>query len=261
VAEEDSKDLRSPEREGIRSSIVRAASDGLGAPHGDDEILRWIDRGGAEPEKGDLYWTLDPIDGTKGFLRGQQYAVALALIQDGQVLLGVLGCPQVELEGLSGVLLVAARGEGTEIFPLHGDRAPLEVMPTELSDPAEARFCESVEKAHSSHDTAARVAASLGIRTPPLRVDSQVKYAMVAMGRASIYLRLPTRKDYQEKIWDHAAGSLVVTEAGGRVTDMDGLPLNFRHGRLLSANRGIVATNGRIHDQVLQAVALAQEEK
>ena len=88
-----------------------------------------------------------------------------------------------------------------------------------------------------------------------MRVDSQAKYAIVAQGEAQIYLRLPTRKDYREKIWDHAAGSIVVEEAGGRVSDVRGAPLDFGRGRTLESNSGIIATNGPIHDRVLEAVA------
>ena len=58
-----------------------------------DEVCRLIDRGTGDPC--DRFWTLDPIDGTKGFLRGDQYAVALALIERGEVVLGVLGCPRL----------------------------------------------------------------------------------------------------------------------------------------------------------------------
>jgi 3'-phosphoadenosine 5'-phosphosulfate (PAPS) 3'-phosphatase len=75
----------------------------------------------------------------------------------------------------------------------------------------------------------------------------------VARGEASIYLRLPRDTSYREKVWDHAAGSLVVEEAGGRVSDLDGRPLDFSEGRLLGNHRGIVCTNGAIHDQVLEA--------
>ncbi len=76
----------------------------------------------------------------------------------------------------------------------------------------------------------------------------------MARGDASIYLRLPTRKDYEEKIWDHAAGWMVVNEAGGRVSDVRGEPLDFSIGRTLKNNKGVVATNGHLHDQVIQAV-------
>ena len=115
-------------------------------------------------------------------------------------------------------------------------------------------MCESVESAHTAHGAAARIAECLGITHEGCRMDSQCKYAAVARGEADIYLRLPTRKDYQEKIWDHAAGWLVVTEAGGRVTDVSGKALDFTRGRTLSENRGIVATNGPLHDRVVCAV-------
>lgn len=62
-------------------------------------------------------WTVDPIDGTKGFLRRDQYAICLALIIDGHVQLGVMGCPNLlvdykEKEGERGCLFVAVRGQG-----------------------------------------------------------------------------------------------------------------------------------------------------
>jgi len=71
-----------------------------------------------------------------------------------------------------------------------------------------------------------------------------------------VLLRLisPSRLDYREKIWDQAAGSIVVTEAGGRITDLNGRPLDFSHGRTLAQNRGILATNGQLHDAVLSAL-------
>ena len=117
------------------------------------------------------------------------------------------------------------------------------------------RFCESVESGHSAHGDAASVAERLGITAAPLRMDSQAKYAVVARGEADIYLRLPTRAEYREKIWDHAAGALIVAEAGGTVTDIHGRPLEFHHGRELAANRGVIVSNGRLHDRVLEAIA------
>jgi 3'(2'), 5'-bisphosphate nucleotidase len=104
------------------------------------------------------------------------------------------------------------------------------------------------------------VAELLGIRREPYRIDSQCKYAAVARDDASIYLRLPTRADYREKIWDHAAGKVIVEAAGGRVSDVEGRALDFTHGRTLEANRGVVATAGGIHDEVLAAVRRAREE-
>ena len=204
------------------------------------------------------YWTLDPIDGTKGFLRGDQYALALALIEDGNVVLGVLGCPRFcdsdSHPENSGCIFCAVRGNGAKMFHIKsGPEQPVTV--DSITDSANARICESFEAGHAAHDSHSKISASLGITADPLRMDSQVKYAAVARGDASIYLRLPRKKTYREKIWDHAAGAIIVEEAGGKVTDFSGQPIDFSAGRLLDNNRGIVATNGHLHQKVLAAIA------
>jgi 3'(2'), 5'-bisphosphate nucleotidase len=258
VGEEDAADLREPRHAAIRDRVVEQVRALRGPAVSADQTLAWIDVGGVTPDASTpLYWTLDPIDGTKGFLRGQHYAIALALLQEGSVVLGVLGCPKLEgPDGEPGALLAAVRGQGATLLPLAGDglagRRPIRV--SRVTDPAETRFCESVESGHSDQEQSAKAAARLGIRGDPVRADGQTKYAIVARGDVSIYLRLPTRKDYREKIWDHAAGTIVVEEAGGRVTDAIGRPLDFSRGRHLEANCGVVATNGLIHDEVLGAV-------
>ena len=66
-------------------------------------------------------------------------------------------------------------------------------------------------------------------------------------------------KKYEEKIWDHAAGWLIVKEAEGEVTDIRGKPLDFSQGRTLSQNYGVVATNGKIHSRVLSAIKKVYE--
>ena len=263
MGEEDARQLREPANAELKSRVVRhvgAVRSNLNA----EQILAAIDRGTYGGGAQGRHWVLDPIDGTKGFLRGQQYAVALALIEDGEVVVGVLGCPNLPLdlarpEGPTGCLFIAARGRGT-VMRLIEAAQEREIAVSAVDDPAEAAFCESVESAHSAHDDSARVAAILGVVAAPTRIDSQCKYAAVARGDASIYLRLSTGKDYEERIWDHAAGWLVVTEAGGRVSDICGRPLDFSLGRTLKNNKGIVATNGRIHDRVVEAVRQATRQ-
>lgn len=217
-------------------------------------MLEWIDAGRADAGGG-RFWALDPIDGTKGFLRGEHYAVALGLVEDGRVVAGVLGCPNLPLGDERGALFAASQGNGARALPLWDAGAVgKRISVAHTSSPSMARFCESVESGHSNQDDSARIAELLGIETPPLRIDSQCKYAAVARGDASIYLRMPTRADYREKIWDHAAGKIVVEEAGGRVSDAEGRALDFGHGRTLETNRGVVATSGSIHDAVVRAV-------
>ncbi len=257
VGEEDAAELRQSDNAGLCAQVVEHVQRAKPAL-GESEVLELIDRGTYAGGGAGRHWTLDPIDGTKGFLRRDQYAVALALIEDGEVVLGVLGCPNLPVDtadpdGERGGLFVAVKGEGTFTRPLTGD-AERRIHVTDVTDPSGANFCESVESGHSSQDDSAKVAELLGITQPPFRIDSQCKYAAVARGDASIYLRLPTRADYEEKIWDHAAGSIVVREAGGRVTDVTGADLDFSIGRTLAKNTGVIVTNGHVHDPVVAAV-------
>jgi 3'(2'), 5'-bisphosphate nucleotidase len=258
VGEEDASLLQRPEHAGLRAGVVQQVQ--RLAPALDERaILAAIDRGGYAGGARGRYWALDPIDGTKGFLRREQYAVALALIEDGRAVLGVLGCPNLWPQGGAdppGFVFVAVRGQGAFARGMDGG-AEERLRVSAVADPARAVFCESVEAAHSSHGDAAVVARILGVTAPPLRLDSQAKYACVARGEASIYLRLPTRKDYQEKIWDHAAGAVVIEEAGGRVSDCRGAPLDFSRGRTLANNVGVVATNNALQERVLAAVQSA----
>jgi 3'(2'), 5'-bisphosphate nucleotidase len=275
IAEEDSSELREAMNAAILDQVVRQVCRAVGTHDPQPEaatICQWIDRG-ATSQYCDRFWTIDPIDGTKGFLRGEQYAVALALIVDGQVAVAALACPNLSAEwghdrsttvDSAGTIFWAVRGGGAYQLLLQGrdvatlpsihDSATVRVNLTD--DASSVRFCESVESGHSAQRDAAAVAARLGISAAPLRMDSQAKYAVVARGEADIYLRLPTRADYREKIWDHAAGALIVEEAGGVVTDISGRPLDFRHGRELAVNHGVVVTNGRLHEGVIDAVKM-----
>ncbi len=252
VGEEAAAELQEPGNASLRDGVVELVRGERGAGVAPDQVLEWIDLGGADGDD-DRYWTLDPIDGTKGFLRGDQYAIALALVEDGEVVLGVLGCPNLpNADGSRGAVFAATDGTCSAWYG--GAAAAVPVRVSAPATIAEARFCESVESGHSDHGHAAQIAERLGITAPPYRIDSQCKYGAVARGDASIYLRLPTRADYREKIWDHAAGKFVVEQAGGRVTDVTGAPLDFRHGRTLAHNSGVVATAGSFHDDVVDAV-------
>ena len=256
IAEEDATTLRQADHAPVLDQVVGHVQR-LRPDAARDAVLDWIDAGNAQ-RYSDRFWTLDPIDGTKGFLRGEQYATALALIVGGRVEVAALACPnlpaRLDAPGAKGGVYAAIRGQGALRAPLDRRGETIDVNVSTLRETAQARFCESVESGHSSHDDAAAVAERLGITTAPVRLDSQAKYAVVARGDADIYLRLPTRPGYVEKIWDHAAGSLVVIEAGGIVTDVAGVPLDFSHGSTLQNNRGIVVTNGPLHADVLAAL-------
>ena len=261
VAEEDSLALRQSGEGHTLEQVVHFVS--YAEPDATPErVCGWIDRGAGEPTR--RFWTLDPIDGTKGFLRGDQYAVALALVVDGQVQIGVLGCPNLvdgyrpELGGL-GSLALAVRGGGAWVSSLDGkmeERHALRI--SQNSAPARARLLRSFESGHTNVSQVDHLADILGVKAEPVRMDSQAKYLLLAAGAGELYMRMlsPKQPDYREKIWDQAAGSLLVEEAGGQVTDLDGKPLDFSTGRVLSHNRGILASNGLLHAAALQTLRI-----
>ncbi len=262
IGEEDSAALRLPENESVLDKVTEAAGQALPAAT-PASVCAWIDRGNAVGYS-DRFWTLDPIDGTKGFLRGDQYVVALALIVEGELAVAAMACPNLprDMRGgpEQGVLFAARRGGGAFQAPL-ADAAPAALQPVRVrtvATGAQARLCEPFESQHGSRRDVAAIADRLGVEAPSLRMDSQAKYGVLARGEADIYLRLTSRSGYIENIWDHAAGALVVEEAGGTVTDAAGRPLDFRRGARLDRNAGIVATNGLLHDAVLNALAAAE---
>jgi len=257
VAEEDSRALQQPEHASTLEAVTRYAARLLpGATP--EQICRWIDHGTGE--SAGRFWTCDPIDGTKGFLRGDQYVTALALVVDGQVVVAALGCPNLSAElqpepGGAGCAVIAVRGEGAWSMAMEGEAARRLAVST-IDDAGQARVLRSFEAGHTDSSKIEALLEVLGVRTPPVLMDSQAKYALLAGAGGELLFRLlsPKHPDYREKIWDQAAGSLIVQEAGGQVTDLRGEALDFTRGRMLEANFGVLVSNGRLHQAALDAI-------
>ncbi|XP_061983318.1 PAP-specific phosphatase HAL2-like [Populus nigra] len=304
VAEEDAQTLSKSDSVGLLTAVVNTVNEclaeapkyGLQSPKealGTSQILEAISRCNSTGGRNGRHWVLDPVDGTLGFVRGDQYAVALALIEEGKVVIGVLGCPNYprKKEWLNhhhhhqsyqsmpkmsdtsdtwekGCVLYAQRGSGEAwMQPLiHGNKkhtwsnSAQRVQVSAIDDPALATFCEPVEKANTNHSFTAGVAHSMGLKKQPLRVHSMVKYAAIARGDAEIFMKF-AQSGYKEKIWDHAAGVIIVEEAGGVVTDAGGHPLDFSRGLYLEGlDRGIVACSGTtLHEKLIGAVYASWE--
>ena len=254
IAEEDATILQQPSMSGCLGEVTRYVQkmipDAI-AP----QVIDWINLGNGKLSQ--RYWTLDPIDGTKGFIRGDQYAIALALIEQGEVKIGVLGCPALPVDptqpqGEKGVLFIAIKNQGTEMIPLRGGNSQT-LKVNRCDHPSKLRVIESVESSHSDRTKQTQLAQKLQLNQTAIKMDSQAKYGAVARGEADLYMRIPhvENESRRENIWDHGAGAIVVTEAGGKVTDLQGLPLDFSVGTKLSNNYGIVVSNRIIHQQVL----------
>ena len=157
---------------------------------------------------GSTYWLVDPLDGTKEFLKGlPEYTVNAALVDNGIPILGVVQVPA------AGSLYLAARGHGARRLDRAGE-TPLRAAPVE--HPRRA----VVSRSHLSAETGALL-ARLGVEETIPR-GSSLKMCAVAEGAADLYPRLgPTR------LWDTAAGAAVATEAGCDVVALDGRPLRY----------------------------------
>lgn len=303
VAEEDVQSLSESDSAGLLAAVVKTVNDSISeaprfgleaskTPLSSSNVLKAISRCNSTGGPTGRFWALDPVDGTLGFVRGDQYAVALALIEDGEVVLGVLGCPNYPMrkEWLSyhhryhriiskltpstseswdkGCVLYARRGSGEAwMQPLHKKHnkliwpnSAIRVRVSSIDNPELATFCEPVEKSNSSHSFTAGLAHSVGLRKQPLRVYSMVKYAAIARGDAEIFMKF-ARTGYKEKIWDHASGVIIIQEAGGVVTDAGGYPLDFSKGIYLEGlDRGIIACAGaKLHEKIIRAVDASWE--
>jgi 3'(2'), 5'-bisphosphate nucleotidase len=290
VAEEDTESLSKAESFGLLGAVSNAVNEALSEapkyglpkpdkPLGSSDILKAISRCNSLGGSKGRHWVLDPVDGTLGFVRGDQYAVALALIENGKVLLGVLGCPNypVKKECLSngcnqttgsvskGCVMYAKKGSGQAwMQPLVSggfpESAATVLKVSTVDDPVLATVCEPVERANSNHLFTAGLANSMGVRKQPLRVYSMVKYAAIARGDAEVFMKF-AQSSYKEKIWDHAAGVVIVEEAGGVVTDAGGRELDFSKGVYLEGlDRGIVASSGQVlHEKIIGAVYASWE--
>jgi 3'(2'), 5'-bisphosphate nucleotidase len=237
--------------------VVRALQDaGLALSRDEvrDTLAAGIDAGGADGE----CWALDPLDGTKGYLRGGQFAIAVGLLRDGVPVAGAVAAPRLAVRSTdagAGVVFLAAAGQGAwqeELLAAPGGaRMPVRARPWSRGDAI--RLGGSVERAHSASDALEAAASALG-PVVPVRVDSQAKYALVARGDADAYVRRSPSPDYRECAWDHVAGALVAREAGCTVTDVHGRPMDFGGGRRLAASEGVLCAAPGLHGALLAAL-------
>ena len=220
--------------------------------------LRMID--GDAPRAGEPSWTIDPIDGTKGFLLGMQCSVCLARIEGSRTTVGVLGCPRMGPRGDMavhtggpGVIYAAARGMGA--FECDASGAAQSRLALHAWNGSAPRWARSLNRSKSAVPSRLEPCiAALGPFTNQ-EMDSQCKYALLARGDADLVIRMPRAPGHSECIWDHASGTLIAEVAGACITDAHGRELDFSHGETLSANVGIVCTTRGLEARVLPALA------
>ncbi|KAH6970706.1 hypothetical protein BKA56DRAFT_496596 [Ilyonectria sp. MPI-CAGE-AT-0026] len=280
LGEENSSPLRADER--LCNKVYELVLSATGLPDPDsggvelpkpasvDEMLRWIDLGGRGNggDKG-RFWVMDPIDGTATFLRGQQYAVSLSLVNNGIEVVGVLGCPNISAEMTRvsennvdingfGIMLTAVRGQGST-FRTMTLRGLEEAFPLNFPQPCRSNMLHIVDCIAcevTRHDVIAKLADHFKAKFPNIELwSSHIRYAALIIGAGNAQFWVPASPASKMHIWDHAGTQLIFTELGGKVTDLDGKAVDFGAGRDLNRNRGLVVARGEIHQSLLAAMS------
>ncbi|XP_027163637.1 putative PAP-specific phosphatase, mitochondrial isoform X1 [Coffea eugenioides] len=261
-----------------------------------DDVLEAIDRGGKDAyafgPKPATYWVLDPIDGTRGFVRGSEalYVVGLALVVDGEIVLGVMGCPNWQEShpdksssknqenenavSMSGIIMISHIGCGTwrntlwETTNMMGGLLDnwIRCFVDDCQIVHEARFCIPDSQTWESlplsllynATTEAEYVGSKEVLLLPACCGSLCKYLMVASGRASVFIQ-GAKAGKVIKAWDHAVGIICVHEAGGKVTDWRGSELDFAADqvkrRIIFPSGGVLVTNDSLHQAILEIIS------
>lgn len=241
----------------------------LSTPGSSEEMLDIIDLGCGTGGREGRVWMLDPVDGTSAFMKGQQYAISLALVEDGFEKVGVMGCPNLNLENGKihedqvdkigcGWMLSAVQGQGASIHrvssgPLETarkiERANDKIMGKDL------HWVEGTTSRSNDIQKQQKIAESLGIAWPGTDLySSQMRYVALTIGGGSISVSLPKKKNAASWVWDHAGGHLILEETGALVTDLNGKKFDFGAGRSLSENFGRVVAPLSLQKELLEKV-------
>ncbi|KAF4469328.1 hypothetical protein FALBO_3770 [Fusarium albosuccineum] len=273
VGEEDASDLHknSVLMERVWELLSRIAGDEdtpslCQLPTTREQIRDLIDECGASsPAASGRTWVFDPIDGTKTYLRGELYAINMALLLDGEQVAGIIGAPNLSIDAKAplrnenidttgkGCIFFAVKGHGAFIRSLNLDE------PRRLSTHARGQDVSFVTCANivdSALDGIHEIVASrLNASYPGCDLVPWVlRWAALAMGLGNTTVWVYKRRDRYAKAWDHAGAMLLFEEAGGKITDVLGKKIDLTAGRKMSANFGFVAAPEDIHGKVLQTV-------
>ncbi len=220
----------------------RAASDpiiaGIAAAFPNDPVISEEATPTAEALRAERAWLVDPIDGTKDFIRGWDgFSVMIGLLVAGRPALGVVYQPTLERT------FFATPAGGAHVAV--GDQ----VSPLAVSTVARAADARLVSSASHRSDEMDRVKSLLSISDEQQIGSVGVKLCLIASGVRDLYVNPSSRT----KAWDTCAPEAILARAGGRLSDVFGAPLVY--GAELARTRGLLASNGHIHDEVVARIS------
>lgn len=185
-------------------------------------------------------WMIDPLDGTSGFIEGNgDFAVQIGLSIAGQSIVGVVYQP------LTGVLYRAVRGGGTWV-----ERPQFEPERARVSNHRELSTMRLAASRSHRSPRMDKVVQALGLQEEVNRGSVGIKVGLIVEQQCDLYVHLSP----QTKQWDTCAPEIILSEAGGCLTDLFGRPLNYNRSDLQNRN-GIVASNGVAHASIIRSLA------
>jgi 3'(2'), 5'-bisphosphate nucleotidase len=252
ICEESLEGLTSAQRADVDAIFLTSVKRMLGpmSDHAVRELLR------TPAVKGNRWWVIDPIDGTAGFVAGSHFSICVACVEDDRATMSAVACPRLSAGAGSepslngpGSTVIAERGKGAWVSRGHQWHR----LNVRSAWQQPLRWARSMNR-RKQPMKAQPIVDSLGVSVESIPIDSQCKYALLALDRADLALRLP-RQGLPEHSWDHLAGALAAQEAGVTVTDICGSPLNASHGALLQGNQGILCAAPELHGRLLELLA------
>jgi HAL2 family 3'(2'),5'-bisphosphate nucleotidase len=187
-------------------------------------------------------WTVDPIDGTIGYQKGLSYAVGIGFMVKSIPKMCAIAVPNYNKKPLA--LFIAEERQGAQVTYNNKNFTSIRVSSNESIE--NLRLCHSL---HYDQPWVLNFAKKIGIKNF-IQIDSMAKFCMVAEGIADLYLKpLDLLHSFT---WDFMPGDLIVKEAGGIVSDLNGQKLTFKKEKCLWTAPGIIASNGILHEKILE---------
>ncbi|OTA80821.1 hypothetical protein M434DRAFT_401600 [Hypoxylon sp. CO27-5] len=244
------------------------------------EMIDWCGFGEPGGPQAGRVWVFDPIDGTKTFVRREAYAINVALLEGSQQVLSIVGCPTLSVDASApvtntsldstgrGCIVFAAKGFGTYVRPLvasspHEEQARRIEPHAETNSPQTLRPVSCYNMLDSGVDDVHQlIMERLNIETPGCDLLAWVlRWVTLGLGLANMTVWVYKQRSRAGKIWDHAGAMLLFEEVGGKITDIDGKPINLGVGRKMTANHGFVAAPRAMHSLVLATVQRVLHEQ
>ena len=197
-----------------------------------DHSILSEEEGFKQKQKSEFLWVIDPLDGTTNFtMRQTFFSTTLALLQNGEPVVGIIYAPYTR------ELFVAEKGKGAQ-------KNEQKIQVSEQNQLKDSFLTFAYSHQPNSLDRAIRAYKHFEFETRSMRHfgSSSLELAFVSAGRVEAQIISPP-----VRLWDIAAGVLLVKEAGGMVTDFHGDERKI-------AFRGLVASNGKVHNQILKVL-------